>query len=321
MDHFRRSARNTFAALALDRQADRRDDSQWLQQQLDSAYARFLPVHGGACLIGDRDATQTGPLLLDSNPSDDSEPGRSPVFLGEFGQYRVFSVELPDQHPLLADDNRLIGLRRAAALFDADNAGLCAYALAIHQWHANHRHCGRCGHANRIVAAGHRLLCGNPDCNHSAFPRIDPAMIVLVTDDDRCLLGRQSNWPEKRYSCLAGFVEPGESLEDAVHREVMEEAGVRLEQIHYHSSQPWPFPASIMLGFTATASDPAIHVGDELEHACWWRAADIREAVADDELRLPYQLSISWQLLADWYQTQTGQPLAELNARYAHRQA
>lgn len=327
MDHYQRSARNTFAALNVDRQAELREDSQWLQQQLDSKQARFLPVHNGACLVADvlADAAQANaPLLLSNNPASE----QTPVFLGQYSmdgslgdeaKHNIFSVELPEQHPLLADENQLIGLRRAASLFNADYAGLCAYALAIHQWHANHLFCGRCGQPNQILAAGHRLQCTASDCNNIAFPRIDPAMIVLVTWQNQCLLGRQPNWPEKRYSCLAGFVEPGESLEDAVQREVMEEAGVRLGEIHYHSSQPWPFPASIMLGFTAAASDPAITVGDELEDARWWHADDIHTAVLDGELRLPYQLSISWQLMADWYLQQTGKSLADLSIQHAHR--
>ena len=319
MDHYQRSARNTFAALGVDRQAERREDSAWLQQQLDSAQARFLPVHNGACLVADASQPDT-PLLMDSNPASNQPT----VFLGQSSSapsttHSIFSVELPEKHPLLSDENQLIGLRRAASLFNAEYAGLCAYALAIHQWHNNHRFCGCCGLSNQIAAAGHRLECVGNNCSNIAFPRIDPAMIVLVTWQNQCLLGRQPRWPEKRYSCLAGFVEPGESLEDAVQREVMEEAGVRLTEIHYHSSQPWPFPASIMLGFTAAASDPAITVGDELEDARWWHADDIEAAVLDDELRLPYQLSISWQLLADWYLQQTGKPLADLSIQHAHR--
>ncbi len=319
MDHYQRSARNTFAALNLDRQAELREDAKWLRQQLNSQHARFLPVYNGACLVADT-SEPNAPLLLNKNPASE----QSTVFLGQSHletsvKHSIFSVELPDQHPLLNDENQLIGLRRAASLFDPEHAGLCAYALAIHQWHNNHQFCGRCGTKNRIAAAGHRLQCEDKNCNNIAFPRIDPAMIVLVTWKNQCLLGRQPNWPEKRYSCLAGFVEPGESLEDAVRREVIEESGVQLDEIHYHSSQPWPFPASIMLGFIATASDPSITVGDELEDARWWHADDIHTAIMDDELRLPYQLSISWQLLADWYLQQTGKSLADLSIQYAHR--
>ncbi len=314
MDHYQRSARNTFAALALDRAAEHRENPEWLKQQLNSRGARFLPVYNDACLINPQCSTQ--PLLLRHNPV----PEQVAVFLGKNKQHSYFSISLPAQHVLLNDVQRLINLRQAASIFDAEHAGLCAYALAVHQWHLRSRFCGFCGHAYQLQAAGHRLRCSNPACGQQAFPRLDPAMIVLVTHADSCLLGRQTNWPEKRYSSLAGFVEPGESLEDAVRREVLEEAGVRLAEIHYHSSQPWPFPASIMLGFTAIASDPAITIGEELEDARWWHANDIQAAVASGQLRLPYQLSISWQLLADWYQQQTGGRLADLSVRHAHRQ-
>ncbi len=315
MDHYRRSARNTFAALLLDRAAEFREDQQWMQQQLDSESARFLPVYKGSCLLNPNNQQQL--LLLDGIP----DMRQSLVFLGKTDGRSFFSVELPDQHTLLKDDIQRIGLRQAASLFDAEHAGLCAYALAMHQWHHNHRFCGRCGKPNQLLAAGHRLRCSANNCRHNTFPRIDPAMIVLITHGDKCLLGRQHNWPDKRYSCLAGFVEPGESLEDAVHREVMEEAGVSLNQVHYHSSQPWPFPSSIMLGFTASASSSAITIGDELEHARWWSVSELQAAVTAKQLLLPYQLSISWQLLADWYQQHSNQSLADLDTRHAHRQA
>ncbi len=313
MDHYQRSARNTFAALLLDRAAEFRENTEWLKRQLSSKQTKFLAVHRGCCLLSPSNPHQ--PLLLEGNPDAD----QSPVFLGTSNSQSYFSIELPAQHQLLNDAGKLINLRQAASLFDTELAGLCAYALAVHQWQANHRFCGVCGQPNLTMAAGHRLRCSASDCSHQTFPRLDPAMIVLVTHQDKCLLGRQANWPEKRYSCLAGFVEPAESLEDAVHREVMEEAGVSLDLVHYHSSQPWPFPASIMLGFTASASNPAITIGEELEHACWWSADEIQAAVSDDRLRLPYQLSISWQLLADWYHQQTGEALNSLKVSHAHR--
>lgn len=317
MDHFQRSARNTFAALNLERSAEQRDNDAWLAQQLDSPQARFLPLHDSACLVS-QDQPQH-PLLLKENPV----PEQQPVFLGNGAETSLnyFSVALPEKHSLLNNEYQLLRLREAASAFNAHYAGLCAYALAIQHWQQRHQYCGSCGQQQRIRSAGHRLQCSNKSCRKQTFPRIDPAMIVLVTYNDQCLLGRQSSWPAKRYSSLAGFVEPGESLEDAVRREVMEEAGVSLAEIYYHSSQPWPFPASIMLGFTATASSDYIAIGDELEHACWWRANDIETAVATGKLLLPYQLSISWQLLADWYQQQTGTALAELSISHAHQQS
>jgi len=159
-------------------------------------------------------------------------------------------------------------LRSVAALMPADQAGLLGYARAMIHWRRMHRHCGRCGADTVPGRAGHVLVCTNPACQHEQFPRLDPAIIVLVSDGPRILLGRQASWPPGRYSTIAGFVEPGESLEDAVIREVAEETGVKVDEVRYHSSQPWPFPSSLMLGFTARASTHEVHLADqELEDA------------------------------------------------------
>ena len=131
--------------------------------------------------------------------------------------------------------------------------GLLAYARALSIWRSRHRYCGACGAPLVAVRAGHALRCTNGACAQESFPRIDPAIIVLVCDGERALLGRQASWPPGRYSTLAGFVEPGESLEDAVAREVFEETGVPVHDVRYHSSQPWPFPSSLMVGFQASA--------------------------------------------------------------------
>ena len=195
MDHYQRSARNTFTALNLDRQSELREDSEWLQRQLNSQHARFLPVYNGACLVADA-SQPDAPLLLKDNPVKDQPT----VFLGQSQSgsslmHNVFSVELPDRHPLLSNENQQIGLRRAASLFSSEHAGLCAYALAIHQWHDNHQFCGRCGSKNQIVAAGHRLQCASKDCKHTAFPRIDPAMICLLYTSPSPRDKRQSRMP------------------------------------------------------------------------------------------------------------------------------
>ena len=144
--------------------------------------------------------------------------------------------------------------------------------------------------------------CANPACNTMHFPRTDPAVIMLVTDDDRALLGRNKNFPlPGMYSTLAGFVEPGESLEDAVAREVFEETGIRVGEVRYHSSQPWPFPSSIMLGFTAQALDTEIIIDpDEIEAAAWFDRRFLLRHADDDEFRLPRRDSIARRLIEDW---------------------
>ncbi|MBK8066530.1 MAG: NAD(+) diphosphatase [Rhodanobacteraceae bacterium] len=227
------------------------------------------------------------------------------------GQPVVALVVDDEQRSRLAvEDQRWNDLRAAALSLPPSDAGHAAYARALVHWHQKHRYCGRCGASTRIELGGHRRRCGA--CGLEQFPRIDPAIIVLVENAGRVLLGRQSSWPPRRYSVLAGFVEPGESLEDALVREVEEEAGVHVVECEYHSSQPWPFPASLMLGFTARTDDTDLRYGDELEHAAWFSADELRDAVATGEIRLPPPLSLSARLLEDWYVARTGRSAGEI---------
>jgi len=151
-----------------------------------------------------------------------------------------------------------------------------AYARALVSWRRRHHYCGSCGTATVSRSAGHVRVCPDQGCGDEQFPRLDPAVIVLVSDGARALLGRQKAWPPGRYSTIAGFVEPGESLEDAVLREVLEETGVAVRECRYHSSQPWPFPSSLMLGFTAEADAAAVpRADDELEDVRWFTREDV----------------------------------------------
>ena len=189
-------------------------------------------------------------------------------------------------------------------------ASLLAYASAMIKWHRRTRFCGKCGKQTRAIQSGHVRHCGSCDIQH--FPRLDPAIIVLVTNDDKCLLGRQSSWDPGRYSTIAGFVEPGESLEDTVSREVLEETGVITGNVRYHSSQPWPFPSSLMLGFFAEAESSLINLGDdELEDAQWFSKQDIKEG----KPLLPFPVSISFRLVEDWFNQGETVSLREIEKR------
>jgi len=211
-------------------------------------------------------------------------------------------IECPEKDSELAGRGHFVSLRRIGPFIDRTNGGLLAYAQAMVHWHQQHRFCGTCGSPTRSEEAGHWLRCTSDRCKTLQFPRTDPAMIVRVTHDDRCLLGRQSRWPARRYSVLAGFVEPGESLEDAVVREVFEEAGVRVEDVEYHSSQPWPFPASLMIGFTASARDDSINIdGDELEDVRWFSRDQLDEEVAAGNVILPSEIALAHHLIDGWY--------------------
>ena len=193
-------------------------------------------------------------------------------------------------------------LREAAALLNDRDAGLFTHAVALANWHATHTHCPRCGTPTVTVAAGHAQRCPVDGSEH--FPRVDPAVIMLVTDpDDRCLLARNRRWPERRVSILAGFVEPGESAEQAVAREVGEETGITVGQVRYMGSQPWPMPQSLMLGFRASAAgDLGIRVDDdEIAEAHWFSRDELRSALASREILLPPPVSIAHRLIESWY--------------------
>jgi NAD+ diphosphatase len=207
----------------------------------------------------------------------------------------------------LPDGARWAGLREVGALLDDAGAGLLTPAVALTQWHAVHPRCARCGTPTDVVQAGWARHC--PHCGAEHHPRTDPAVIMAITDGaGRILLGRQAVWPPRRYSTLAGFVEPGESLEAAVRREVLEESGVVVGDVRYLGSQPWPFPSSLMLGFTGTATGTDVTVdGVELEDARWWTREEFDRDLASGDLLLPPPVSIARRLVEHWY----GGPLAD----------
>ncbi len=298
-----RSRHNTFAALELERVSEHRDDTQWLAAQRASPHAQFVvfDAEGRAPVAGDR------LLLLDAAtaPGDVAvsflglRRGGAPVFLLRNGSSRA---------PL---DAEWIGLREAGTRLPPHDAGLLAYARGLANWQDATRYCSCCGGQLKLISAGHRALC--TQCERLHFPRTDPAIIVIVEHEDACLLGRQALWRPRQYSTLAGFVEPGESLEDAVRREVREEAGIEVIDCDYHSSQPWPFPASLMLGFTARAAAREIHLADgELEDARWFTAQHIVESVRSGELHLSSPLSISHRLIEHWLRTRSGIELMDV---------
>ena len=191
-------------------------------------------------------------------------------------------------------------LRKVGALLPDRDVGLLVHAIALANWHATHSHCARCGTPTAVAAGGHMRLCPRDGSEH--FPRTDPAVIMLITDgQDRALLGRQHSWPARRFSTLAGFVEPGESAEQAVVREVREESGVEVGTVSYFASQPWPFPSSLMLGFYGQAATTEIILEDELAEARWVSRETLAAELARGELRLPPPVSIARRLIEGWY--------------------
>lgn len=206
------------------------------------------------------------------------------------------------QELLNISEDELRSLRQIGALLSDLEAGLAAHALALSHWHATHPRCSRCGEATRIELGGAMRVCPSDESQH--HPRTDPAIIVLVKDEaDRLLLGRQSVWPEKRFSNFAGFVEPGESFEQCVVREVAEECGVVVHSVHYLGSQPWPFPASIMIAFESVTSDPSTAKadGEEIVEIRWYSREEMKRAVEAGELSLPPRISVSRRMIEHWY--------------------
>jgi len=193
-----------------------------------------------------------------------------------------------------------MSLRKAGPLLSDRDVGLLVHAVALANWHATHTHCARCGAPTTVAAGGHMRRCPRDGSEH--FPRTDPAVIMLITDgEDRALLGRQHSWPARRFSTLAGFVEPGESAEQAVVREVREESGIEVGTVDYVASQPWPFPSSLMLGFYGRATTTEIILEDELAEARWVSRETLAAEVAYGELLLPPPVSIARRLIEGWY--------------------
>jgi NAD+ diphosphatase len=300
--------RNVFAGPYLDRVAHLRQDPSWFANALIATDSRVIPVWNSRSLIADGAHPRAAFLRL-ADIAHERRGLDDLILLGQVDSTHYFAYEIDSiDPPALSGDTRFEDLRFIASLLPCDEAGLLGYARAMISWRRRHRFCGSCGAKTVAAKGGHVLICTNPTCRHEQFPRLDPAIIVLISDGERALLGRQASWPAGRYSTIAGFVEPGESLEDAVAREVTEETGVQVDDITYHSSQPWPFPASLMLGFTARAvTHEVLRRDDELEDARWFS----RTEVATGTPLLPPRQSISYHLIEHWFDSGSDKPLRD----------
>jgi NAD+ diphosphatase len=277
----------------------RRTDSEWLATAWGSSRVLLLGADGSAPI---RDSDD-GPRL-DFAPASAVPDGLVRAFLGTDADGPYFAaMDLTSAKEIAQGDrwdgSPRAGLRAVGAQLDDTDSGLMTAAVALRNWHRTHTHCPRCGTPTDVTQGGWVRRCPADSTDH--FPRTDPAVIMLVHDGaGRCVLGRQPVWPAGRYSILAGFVDPGESAESAVAREVGEEVGIAVTDIQYVGSQPWPFPASIMLGFVARVDgDPALHVDPaEIEHAQWFTRDEIRHR--DGVSLLPSSVSIAYRIITDW---------------------
>jgi NAD+ diphosphatase len=330
------SAPPAFTGARLDRAGDaRRRDPAWLAEQREHPAARAV-LAGDKGVVMDGDKLARVPLAdaLSARAAASDEPSAAaePLLLGIDAAGPLFAVDVDapativdrapplidagaargsaQRRPAPADGPRPVPLREAVAVLPQDEGGLVAYVASLCNWHRRHRFCAACGAPSELGEGG--LIRGCPRCGTHHHPRTDPVVIMLVTDGDRVLLGRAPNWPERRYSALAGFVEPGESLEEAVAREVAEESGVEVGPPRYVASQPWPFPSSLMLGFEAPyrAGDPRA-LEDDIEDVRWFSREEVAAAaaadvqgwgapVAGEPLLLPPRLAIARRLIERW---------------------
>jgi NAD+ diphosphatase len=305
---------NFYAGGGLDRADRKRSDAAWVAHLLADPKSRLVPVWRSQNLFGGLAAGAAPAPIVPGVAAFGATLGTSPplgdeatcVLLGLAGETAYFALDVsaiddPAEASAAFGGGAFADLRRFGPLIDRWEGALLAYARGMLHWHARHRFCSVCGAPTVSVEAGHARRCTNAACATQHFPRTDPAVIMLVTDGERCLLGRQAVWAPGMHSTLAGFVEPGESLEDAVAREVKEETGIRLGAVRYHSSQPWPFPASLMLGFPADAASSEIAVNRaELEDAGWFTRAELLASPENDVFRLPRRDSIARRLIESW---------------------
>jgi NAD+ diphosphatase len=291
-------------SVNFDRAIERRGQTQWLSEQL-SASAQLIPLWRERNLF--RWGKEKGPLFVDACAV--TAP-LNMIFLGIQPNGRsLFAADVRDAAEeeealkilcLNSDQARFIQLRAYNGFLAPGDRALLFYSRSMIHWHQEQRFCGRCGARTQVEEGGHVMGCTNPKCAAKHFPRTDPATIMLVGDGEKCLLGRQASWPAGVYSTLAGFVESGETLEEAVFREVKEESGVEVKNIRYFGSQPWPFPQSLMLGFFAEATNRELSCGSELEDVRWFTVSEARELLVKLSTRFPHLDTIARRLVKHW---------------------
>ncbi len=298
---FPASRANAYTGSPLDRAGHHREDADWIARAFDGPDTLFAPVWRARSLMRGLESGAPEAVLLGGDAARPLHDLGGPwAFLGLLEQRPVFALDVSheDNPPIPEDAGAFTDLRQVAGLLPAGEASVLAHARGLMHWRVKHRFCGVCGGRCEPRSAGHAMTCTN--CGAQHFPRTDPAVIMLVVRGDRCLLGHNLRFPTPMYSTLAGFVEPGESLEEAVRREVMEEAGIAVGQVVYHSSQPWPFPASIMLGFHAEGLTEEIHIDrEELRDARWFSKRELHEH-KELGFGLPRVDSIARRLIEDW---------------------
>ncbi len=300
-----------YTGAPLDRVSHLREDAAWVATRRRAKDTRLVPVWRSRSLVCTE--ADRALMLTVEEAGDLLDTARHEVVLGLRGDTLYIGLDLshmddPYDHPRIEAQGAFEDLRRIGPVIPADEGAILAHARGMMTWHQRHGFCGVCGAPTQASHGGYQRNC--TDCGAQHFPRTDPAVIMLVHKGDHCLLGRTHQFPRRIYSALAGFVEPGESLEEAVAREVFEEAGLRVGAVRYMASQPWPFPSSLMLGFHAEALTTELDIDPkELEDARWMRRADL-DRLEDFGMELPRRDSIAWRLVKAW---QDGMPDKVMN--------
>jgi NAD+ diphosphatase len=292
---------NAFARSPLDRAAHHRRDAAWLAAALDADSTRIMPFYERRPFV-----TEGGGVIgagwLSTHALKRIAPEDAPIiFLGLDTEHAAhFAVEIADAS-VLGDIGRFDDLRALGPRLSRGDLAILGCAKSIFEWHARHRFCAVCGQPSAIVEAGWKREC--VACKAEHFPRFDPVVIMVPTFGERCLLGRQKAWPRGMHSALAGFIEPGETIEEAVARETLEEAGLRVREVRLHSTQPWPFPHSLMIGALAAVENEDITIdGHELETARWFTREEARQLIATKhpDAFAPPPFAIAHQILKSW---------------------
>ena len=292
--------RKTFSTKSIDRSSLLRSDKGWIIDTFQDENSRIIPVHTSNVLC-DKSKQPKAVYLTPRNLVKPLNSVNSMIFLGVYDGIPYFAADIHSNESaadLSRQKNAVFqDLKSVMSLLDDRDSELLTLARFMTFWHSRNQFCGKCGHKTARSEAGHVRICKNEACREHYFPSMDPAIIVLVSAGERCLLGRKKEWRKGMYSTLAGFVEPGETIEEAVAREICEEAGIAVDEIKYQQSQSWLFPSSLMLGFTARAKEEELIIDkNELEDACWFT----RDEIKANPRILPYKVSIAYKLMMEW---------------------
>lgn len=299
-----------FSGNPLNHASEKRSDQKWIDSKRHDPSSLILPMWRLEPFLleaGKSDASAELGLLRPEVVDSLASATAVCIFLGLDGDRAMFALDVSEAADP-ANTGPLAGLgyfrdaRVAASMVSLEHAALIAQAKAMIDWHQRHGFCPRCGAPTKLMDAGYRRLCGN--CNAEHFPRVDPVVIMLATDGDACLVGRGKLFPPGMFSALAGFVEPGETVEEAVRRELMEEASVKIGEVTYYATQPWPFPSSLMIGCFATAKSREVKADEtELAEVRWIERGVARELIKGKEvhgIRVPPPLAIAHHLIRTW---------------------